>query len=94
LLELIGLNPHFDRLTPSLQQYSDLKSLSEDTILTEYEAGIQIAGIKKFTNFTKENIEAFYRLKLRSIESRLGQEVPRKVQSAPRSQEIGATTNG
>jgi len=33
LLELIELNPYFDRLTPSLKQFSDLKSLSEDTIL-------------------------------------------------------------
>ena len=38
----------------------------------EYEGGIQIAGSKPFIGFTKENIEAFYRLKLRSIESRIG----------------------
>jgi hypothetical protein len=73
LLELIGLGPDFDRLTAALKQFSDLRGLSEDTIFIEYEAGIQIAGTKKFTGFTKENIEAFYRLKLRSIESRLGQ---------------------
>jgi len=94
LLELIGLSSDFDRLSAALKQFSDLRSLSEDTIFIEYEAGIQIAGTKKFTGFTKENIEAFYRLKLRSIESRLGQELPQKVQSIPRSQEIGATTDG
>ena len=91
LLELIELNPYLDRLIPSLQQFSDLKNLSEDTIFIAYEAGIQIAGAKKFTGFTKENIEAFYRLKLRSIESRLGQSVPKKVQGIPRPQEAVGT---
>ena len=89
LLELIGLTADFDRLSAALKQFSDLRSLSEDTIFIEYEAGIQIAGTKKFTGFTKENIEAFYRLKLRSIESRLGQGVPQKVQGIPKAQEIG-----
>jgi hypothetical protein len=83
LLELIGLNPEFDRLTASLKQLACLKGLSEDTIFIEYEAGIQIAGTKKFSGFTKENIEAFYRLKLRSIESRLGQGMPQKVLGIP-----------
>ena len=90
LLELIELSPDFDRLTAALNQFSDLRGLSEDTIFTEYEAGIQIAGTKKFTGFTKENIEAFYRLKLRTIESRLGQGQPQKVQGIPRAQETGA----
>ena len=85
LLELIGLNPDFERLTASLKQLGDIKGLSEDTIFIEYEAGIQIAGTKKFTGFTKENIEAFYRLKLRSIESRIGQGMPIKVQGIPHS---------
>ena len=80
LLELIGLNPDFERLTASLKQLGDIKGLSEDTIFIEYEAGIQIAGTKKFTGFTKENIEAFYRLKLRSIESRIGQGMSPKEQ--------------
>ena len=90
LLELIGLGPDFDRLTAALKKFSDLRSLSEDTIFIEYEAGIQIAGTKKFSGFTKENIEAFYRLKLRSIESRLGQGVPQKLQGIPRAQETVA----
>ena len=85
LLELIGLSPDFDRLTAALKQFSDLRGLSEDTIFIEYEAGIQIAGTKKFSGFTKENIEAFYRLKLRSIESRLGHNVPQKVQGIPKA---------
>jgi hypothetical protein len=90
VLELIGLNPEFDRLIASLKQLAGLKGLSEDTIFIEYEAGIQIAGTKKFTGITKENIEAFYRLKLRSIESRLGQGMPPKVLGIPRAQEKGA----
>ena len=90
LLELIGLNPEFDRLSASLNQVAGLKVLSEDTIFIEYEAGIQIADTKTFTGFAKENIEAFYRLKLRSIESRLGQGMPQKLQSIPRVQDKGA----
>jgi hypothetical protein len=90
LLELIGLSPDFDRFTAALKEFSDLRSLSEDTIFIEYEAGIQIAGTKKFTGLTKENIEAFYRLKLRSIESRLGQNVPQKVQGIPKAKEAAA----
>jgi len=53
----------------------------------EYEGGIQIAGTKPFVGFTKENTEAFYRLKLRSIESRIGQAVPQKQQAIPKAQE-------
>jgi hypothetical protein len=64
-----------------------MRGLSEDTIFIEYEAGIQIAGTKPFIGFTKENIEAFYRLKLRSIESRIGQAVPQKLQAIPLVQE-------
>jgi hypothetical protein len=89
LLELIELNPEFDRLNASLNQLADLKDLSEDTIFIEYDAGIQIAGTKKFTGFTKENIEAFYRLKLRSIESRLEQGMPPKVKGIPHTEDKG-----
>ena len=53
----------------------------------EYEGGIQIAGTKPFVGFTKENTEAFYRLKLRSIETRIGQGVPQKLQAIPKLQE-------
>ena len=53
LLELIGLNPYFEKLTASLKKFYDLKDLSEDTIFNEYEAGIQITGSKKFINLTK-----------------------------------------
>jgi hypothetical protein len=87
LLELIALNPDYDRLTASLKHCKDLGGLSEDTIFIEYEAGIQIAGTKPFIGFTKENTEAFYRLKLRSIESRLGQGMPQKLQAVPHVQE-------
>ena len=87
LLELMGLNPDFEKLSASFNQIVDLKILSEDTIFIEYQAGIQIAGTKKFSGFTKENIEDFYRLKLRSIESRLGQGMPQKLQGMPHAQE-------
>jgi hypothetical protein len=87
LLELIALNPCFDKLTALLKQYSDLVGLSEDTIFIQYEAGIQIAGTKPFIGFTKDNSDAFYRLKLRSIESRIGQGIPPKLQDFPHLQE-------
>ena len=87
LLELIALNPDLDRLIASLKQCQDLGGLCEDTIFSEYEAGIQIAGTKPFVGFTKENTEAFYRLKLRSIESRIGQGVSQKLQAIPHVQE-------
>jgi hypothetical protein len=89
LHELIGLSSDFDRLTSELKKISDLKDFSEKTIFIDYEAGIQIAGTKSFTGFSKENIEAFYRLKLRSIESRLRHGVPHKMQAITISQEIG-----
>jgi hypothetical protein len=89
LPELLALNSEFDRLTAALGQLSDLRDLSEEAIFKEYEAGIQIAGTKRFTGLSKENIEAFYRLKLRSIESRLQQGVPQKVQAISIAQEIG-----
>ncbi len=40
LLELIALNPYFDKMTALLKQYSDLVGLSEDTIFIQYETGI------------------------------------------------------
>jgi len=48
-----------------------LKALSEETIFTYYKPGIKISGAKPLTNFSKENTESFYRLKLRLIEQRL-----------------------
>jgi hypothetical protein len=87
LLELIALNPDFERLKASLKQCLDLGDLSEETIFIEYEAGIQIAGTKPFIGFTKENTEAFYRLKLRSIESRISQGMAPKLQAIPLAQE-------
>jgi hypothetical protein len=74
-----------DWLPASLKKkhLADLNGLSEDSIFIEHEAGIQIAGTKKFTDFNLEKIKAFYRLKLRSIESRLGQGMPLIVQGIP-----------
>ena len=87
LLELIALNPDFDSLTAALKECAAINVLSEEAIFIEYEGGIQIAGTKPFIGFSKENTEAFYRLKLRSIESRIGQEVPKKFQPFPIVQE-------
>ncbi len=48
-----------------------MRDLSEETLWNEYKTGLLVAGTKPFSGFSKENTEAFYRLKLRSIESRL-----------------------
>jgi len=36
-----------------------------------YHSAISVAGEKKFENLTPDNIQAFYRLKLSSIEEKL-----------------------
>ena len=71
LIELIRLSPEYDRFAEILKNSESLKTLSEDTLFKEYKAGLQTSGTKPFKDFTKENTEAFYRLKLRSIESRI-----------------------
>ncbi len=43
-------------------------------IWDQYHPAISIAGRKKFKDFNQDAINAFYRLKLQSIEERLGQE--------------------
>jgi hypothetical protein len=40
-------------------------------IWEEYHPAISLAGGIKFHNFSPDNIQAFYRLKLQSIEERL-----------------------
>jgi len=79
LIELIALNRDFDRLTANLKECIAIKDLSEEAIFMEYKGGIQNTGTKPFIGFSKENTETFYRLKLRSIESRIGQGTPQKV---------------
>ena len=46
--------------------------LNEQVIWTVYEPAISIAGKCKFENFTELNVQAFYRLKLQSIENKIG----------------------
>ncbi len=74
LLELVELGSSYDKLMTSIRACKAMKTLSEDTIFDIYRAGIKVAGTKPFKNFTKENSEAFYRLKLRLIEQRLDSE--------------------
>ena len=45
--------------------------LSEQMLWDQYQPGISAAGKTKFENFTQDNIHAFYRLKLQSIETKL-----------------------
>jgi len=70
LLELLELNQEYEKLNTNLKETEGLSNLSEDTLYVYYMSGIKVAGTKPFKDMSKENIEAFYRLKLRSIESR------------------------
>jgi hypothetical protein len=49
-----------------------LGPLDEKTIWEQYQPAISIAGKCKFENFTEQNVQAFYRLKLQSIEHKIG----------------------
>jgi hypothetical protein len=71
LLELLELNQEYEKLNTNFEESYGLSNLSEDTLYGYYFSGIKVAGTKPFKDMSKENIEAFYRLKLRSIESRL-----------------------
>ena len=68
LLELIRLGNDYDNLMARIALCKPLTTLSEEILYNIYKSGIKIAGVKPFTNFTKENSEAFYRMKLRLIE--------------------------
>ncbi len=52
-------------------------ALNEKVIWDQYYPAISIAGKNKFQNFTEENVHAFYRLKLQSIENKIGARVDR-----------------
>jgi hypothetical protein len=52
-----------------------LGALNEKVIWDQYYPAISIAGKNKFQNFTEENIQAFYRLKLQSIENKISAHV-------------------
>jgi hypothetical protein len=49
-----------------------LGNLNETMVSEQYSSAISVAGKTKFENFTQDNIHAFYRLKLKSIEDKLG----------------------
>ena len=77
LLELVGLSAEYDRLHSKIKLCKSLSTLTEDSLLSLYRSGLKITGAKPFpSNFTKQNSEAFYRLKLRLIEQRLEQAEP------------------
>ena len=66
------------QLSNSLVQYRDcfenlkyLCNLSEQMLWDQYQPAISAAGKTKFASFTQDNIHAFYRLKLQSIEAKL-----------------------
>jgi len=82
LLELVDLSSDYENMIEKLKVCKPLDILSEETLFLQYKSGIRISGKKPFQNFKKENIEAFYRLKLRLIEERLYNE-PNMVKSEP-----------
>ncbi len=50
---------------------ANLGVMDEKLIWEHYHPAISIAGKFKFENFSEENVQAFYRLKLQSIESKI-----------------------
>jgi hypothetical protein len=55
-----------------LEKLKYLGNLNEQMIEKQYNLAISVAGKTKFSNFTQDNIKAFYRLKISSIENKLG----------------------
>ncbi len=50
-------------------------TLDEKTIWEKYHPAISIAEKCKFENFTEQNVQAFYRLKLQSIEHKIASQI-------------------
>ena len=71
LIEILDFSNNFDQYLEDLKACETLQDLSEESLFHQYQAGLKLAGTEPFKDFTKECTEAFYRLKLRSIESRL-----------------------
>jgi hypothetical protein len=55
----------------SFAKLSYLKDLSEKMIWNEYLAGIMVSGKSEFEDFSEDNVQAFYRLKLQSVEKQI-----------------------
>jgi hypothetical protein len=54
-----------------LEKLKYLGNLNEQMIEKQYNSAISVAGKTKFSKFTQDNIQAFYRLKISSIENKL-----------------------
>ena len=76
---MLALNVHLEHFKQVFEELDYLKKLAkcddtEELLYVVYEGTLQIAGTstRKFKDFTKENTDMFTRLKLRSIEERIG----------------------
>ena len=65
------MNNQLGMFESSFQKVSYLKDLSEKTIWDQYLPGIMVSGKAEFKGFTETNVQAFYRLKLQSIEKQI-----------------------
>ena len=79
LIGMLALNVHLEHFKQVFEELDYLKKLAkcddtEELLYVVYEGTLQIAGTstRKFNDFTKENTDMFTRLKLRSIEERIG----------------------
>ena len=52
LLDLIAINPEYDRLLEAMRRCSTFSNLNEDALFKEYRSGFQIAGTKPFKDFS------------------------------------------
>ena len=71
LVELYLKNNQLALFESGFEQISYLKDLSEQMIWDEYLPGIMASGKSKFEDFSEDNVQAFYRLKLQSIEKQI-----------------------
>ncbi len=71
-MELFQEANALDQFEASFNNLRYLGQLSEQMLWDQYNAGISVAGKAKFKDFSQDNIQAFYRLKLQSIEIKLG----------------------
>ena len=71
LIEMYLKNNQLAIFETGFEQLSYLKDLSEKMIWDEYLPAIMVSGKSKFEDFSEDNVQAFYRLKLQSIEKQI-----------------------
>ena len=71
LLELVEVKQLIKIFTDALQELTYLSNISEDTLWEFYSKCLQTVGDSPFKDFSPENKETFYRLKMRWQEEQI-----------------------